>query len=137
MTIAQSQALLAVTSPACKQMSKRLDAFRQSQAGFVPKAGGDMIVDETGGLHVCIHDRTANKFETALLQVLGQSVGFGGRGGNIAVFPETILDGFAVDKPPDVFAEGFELILYGEKRLCVSHRGGDFQSIANDAGIGQ
>ena len=49
-----------------------------------------MIVDEAGGLHVCVHDRAAHELEAALLQILAQRVGYRRRGRHVGVAPEDV-----------------------------------------------
>lgn len=47
------------------------------------EAIGRMIVHQSGGLHVGIDDRTADKSESALLEILGQRVALRARGRNL------------------------------------------------------
>ena len=55
-------------------MIRRLTAFCKLLAGLMTKTSDNMIVDETGRLHVRVDDCTANKFEAALLEIFTQCV---------------------------------------------------------------
>ena len=70
-----------------------------------------MVIDQTNGLHMGIHDRAADEFETALLQVLAQRVGGGGRGRKIFQLAPPILDRSPLDELPDVIVETPERFL--------------------------
>ena len=96
-----------------------------------------MVIDQPGGLHMCIHDRTANKLEPPLLEIFTQAIGCGRCRRNIAVFDKSILQRFTVDKAPDVVTETSKFLLYGKKCLRVRHRRAHFQSVSDDAGIRQ
>lgn len=95
-----------------------------------------MIVNHPDGLHVGIHDRAADKFEAALLEVFAEGVGFLGRGRQVLHAGEAILDGPAADETPYVFVERAEFFLHFEKLLGIRDRGRNLQAIANDARIG-
>src|SRR6185437_3854449 len=73
--------------------------------------------------------------EAPLFEVARDPVAQLGAGGHLAARPPAVDDRAAADPVPEIAAEGAELLLDGEKSLCIGHRGVDLQPVADDAGI--
>ena len=108
---------------------------RQCRTGLMPKTADNMIVDQSGRLHVRVNDRAADKLEAALFEVFTQRVRLGRCCRHVTVFSETVLYRFAANEIPDVFAEAAELLLYRNERLRVADRRSNLQPVPDDAGI--
>jgi hypothetical protein len=101
----------------------------------VTEATDDVVVNHPGGLHVRVTDGRADKLEAARLQIFAHGVRvFGARWDLLAGFPVVDL-GRAIGELPYIFVEAAELFLRFEKSFGVLDGGGDFQAIANDAGV--
>jgi hypothetical protein len=103
----------------------------------MPEAIGEMIVDHTGSLHVGVDYGRADEFESFLFQVLSDGVGEIGSGGNFVEGVEVIVDCAAIGKAPDVVVEGAELFPDCDKRPGIGDGSGDFQAVADNAGVFQ
>src|ERR1700757_3590955 len=53
------------------------------------------------------------------------------------MLPPFVLNGRATHEGPDVFVEAAKFFLYFQEGLGVRHGGGDFQAVADDAGVGE
>jgi hypothetical protein len=103
----------------------------------VAKAVDQMIVHHTNCLHEGVTDRRADEFKSAFRQVLVHGVGFGRSSRNLPHAFELIANWLVVDEAPDVGVEIPKLFLHSEKGFSVLDRGGDFEPVAHDAGIGE
>ena len=99
------------------------------------KTMNNMVVDHTRGLHVSIADGRADEPEAALFQVCAQSVGLPAGRRIVAQCLESMDDGFAIDKAPDVAVEAAEVILDIEKAPGVIDGGKQLLSVADNARI--
>ena len=103
--------------------------LRHRRTGFVAKAGDHVIIDHAGCLHVCIHDRASDKFESTLLEVFAQRIGFLRSRRNVRVFSQLVLLRFAVHELPDVVAKSIVFLLniedYAEMNAVYSEVFGD------------
>src|ERR1700688_2411994 len=96
-----------------------------------------MIVDHASSLHEGIANRGANEAKTAPLQVLAQSVRFGGRGGQALRTAPPVYFGLAANEAPDVPVKAPKFIANREKGLRVPNRSRNFQAVADDPRIRQ
>jgi hypothetical protein len=101
----------------------------------MPEAMHQVIVHQSGGLHVGVYDRAAHELEPALFEVFAQRVGFLARRGELIHSPPAVHLGLAADETPDVLGERAEFVLDFQKPLCIVNRREDFQAIADDARI--
>jgi hypothetical protein len=99
----------------------------------VSRTGDEMIIDHSCRLHERITDRRPDEFESASQQVAAHGVGFGAVRGYVSQSSPTILDWFAVDKPPKISIETSEFFSHLEKSLRVLDCSRDFQSVPHDA----
>ena len=77
----------------------------------VAEAGGEVVVDHAGGLHVGVDDGGADEVEAAVFEVFAEGVGEGGAGGDFFEGLPGILEGAArLTKAPDVGVEGGEFV---------------------------
>jgi hypothetical protein len=96
-----------------------------------------VVIDHADRLHEGVADGRAHEPEAPRAEVLGQGVGFGRAGGDIAHGAAGLGDGGAVDKAPGVDVKRSELVLHGEKRTGVVDGGGDLEAVADDARIAE
>ncbi len=94
-----------------------------------------MVVDQADGLHEGVADGGADEVEAAFFEVLAESVGFGGAGGDGVAGVAQIYFGFAVYELPEVVIEAAEIFLDLEQGAGVFYGGGDLEAVADDAGI--
>lgn len=64
-----------------------------------------MVVYQSRGLHECVADCGSNKLEASFLEVLVHRSGFFGFGWHLGELFEGVLDGFSLNKLPDVGVE--------------------------------
>src|SRR4029077_7218154 len=94
-----------------------------------------VIVYDSGRLHVRIDDRRADEAESAVLEVFAECLGFGRSRRNLAdSFPAVQLR-LPTHEPPAVGIKVPELFLDLEQRASVAHRGFDLHPVANDVRI--
>src|SRR5579872_7567487 len=128
-------------SPRCRPRSgSRISARWTSFFRFdltVPKAIGDVIVDDADRLQVRIDDRRADEAETTLAQIAAQTIGELRARRNVARATSLAVDGLVVDEAPQIVGERPELALHGEERFGIRDGRRDLRAIANDPGIGQ
>jgi len=91
-----------------------------------------MVIDQSRGLHMGINRGASQKFEAPLFKVFGQLVGSLGSGWDFGRRLEMVLDGFAIDKSPDIVREGSELLLHFHESFRIVNGRFDFKSIADD-----
>ena len=101
------------------------------------EATGHVIVDQAGGLHVCIHDCATDEFEAAFFEVFAERIRLCRRSGYIAVFLESILNRLAVHEAPNVLAEATKLFLHRNKSFGVANGGLDLESVTNNCRVQQ
>jgi hypothetical protein len=104
-------------------------------AFHMPIAMHQVIVHQSGGLHVGVDDRAPHEFEPALFEILAQRVGFFACGGELIHSSPTIDLGLAADEAPDVLGERTEFVLHFQELSSVVDRREDLQTIADDARI--
>jgi len=95
-----------------------------------------MVVDHPDRLHVAVHHGGSHEAESPPLQIAAERVGLARRGGDLTHRLPTILSGPTVDELPAIRVEAAVLLLHRQKRSSVLHRGGDFQAVPDDPGIG-
>ena len=83
-------------------MVDQSECLGQRRAVLVAKAANNVIVDEACRLHVCVHNRAADKSEATLFQVFTKRIRFARRGRNIGNLLETVLQRLAVDEVPQL-----------------------------------
>lgn len=69
---------------------------------FSTKTIERVVIHHADGLHVGIHNRWTEKFETALFQIFGPGIGFRDRDGIIFHCLDFVLDWFFVHPRPHV-----------------------------------
>src|SRR5687768_11493288 len=89
---------------------------------LVAEAGAEVVVDQTGRLHVGVHDRAAYKLEAALLQCLAHRVRFRARGRDVLDRRGLVDDRLAIDERPEVFRKAAELVLHREHAARIGDR---------------
>src|SRR3954453_15195727 len=93
------------TAKAPRVRTESSSLLSQRLTFLMPEAGCQMIVHETGRLHMRIHNRAADESETALLQILADGIGLGARRGHLLVQSNVVLNGLAADEAPQVIRE--------------------------------
>lgn len=96
-----------------------------------------MIVHHADGLHVGVHDRTADELEAALFEVLAQCIRLLRCGGQVFHACNAILNRPPADEAPNVLVKSAELFLNFEKATGIVDGGCDLEPIADDAFIVQ
>jgi len=96
---------------------------------------GNVIIYHTGGLHVSIHYRGADEGEAALFHIFADSVGYRAGGGQVFEAAPFVLDGTAIDEPPDVLGKAAEFLLDLQKSTSIGPSAEDLEPVANNAGI--
>src|SRR5436190_6469573 len=98
---------------------------------------GQMIVDESGSLHVRVTDRRSYEPESQRPQRLAHRVGLLRLRGNLTEIPPPIHLRSPADETPDESIEGPELCLNGHERPCIRNRRFDLHSITDDSRVRQ
>ena len=101
----------------------------------MPETINGVIVRHAARLHKCVANGRAHELEAAFFQIFAQGVGLRCSGRNLLMCLPEILEWRAADELPQVVIETSELFLHFEKGLRVGHGGGDFEAIADDAGV--
>src|SRR5579884_571317 len=99
----------------------------------VSQASHEVIIDHADGLHQCVTNRRADKFESASQQVAAHRVRFGCARRHIAHAPPAILDRLAANETPEISVETSEFFLHREERLRVFDGGCDLQPVPHDS----
>jgi len=103
----------------------------------VSETGHEVIVDHARRLHVRVANRGADKFESALQQILAQRIGNRRPRRDLLHRPPVIDFRAAIDESPDVTIETAEFFLHLEKGLRVLDGGVDFQPVPDDTGVAE
>ena len=101
----------------------------------MPETIHGVIIHHAARLHKCVTNCRAHELEAAFFQVFAHGVGLRCSSRNLLVCLPEILEGRAADELPQVVIETSELFLHFEEGLRVGHGGGDFEAIADDAGV--
>ena len=96
-----------------------------------------MVVDHAGGLHEGVADGRADEAETAAAQLPAHLPRLRRAGGNFRQRLPGIAPRPAAHELPDIGVKSSIFPLRRQKRPGVANGGGDFQPVANNAGIGQ
>ena len=101
----------------------------------MPETFYDMIIDHSGCLHVSIHDRRADEFETALNQIFAHRIGYFCLRRNFLERLPFIMDRFSAGKSPYVFIETPEFILNFQECFGIRHCRIYLEFVTNDRWI--
>ena len=104
---------------------------------LVAEAGGEVVVDEAGGLHEGVANGGADEAKSALEQFLAEFDGEIGLCREMFVTGPAILDRSAAHEVPDELVEGAKFFLHLEESLGVGDSGLDFETVTDDAGIAE
>src|SRR5262249_7118926 len=113
----------------------RTDAQDWSLHRFVAETIGEMVVDHTDGLHKGVADRRAHEAKAAFLQSLAHGVRFRSFCRHSLASGPVGLFWPSPHKLPDIGVEAANLFLDSQEGAGVRDGGGDFQAVADDAGI--
>ena len=94
-----------------------------------------MIIDQACGLEEGIDCDGADKFEASFFHILGNQLRQGCLGWGLFVIQQVILNGFAIDKGPDIVIKAAKILLNLEKGLGIGSGRKDFQAVADHGWI--
>ena len=94
-----------------------------------------MIIDQACGLEEGIDSDGADKLEASFFHILGNQLRQGCLGWGLFVIQQVILNGFAIDKGPDIVIKAAKILLNLEKGLGIGSGRKDFQAVADNGWI--
>src|SRR6266481_5248476 len=104
---------------------------------LVAEATHQVVVHQTGGLHERVDNCRTDKPKAALLQIFAQGRRQRRHGWQLLVLFPFVLNGRTAHELPHIFVELSKLFLHFQERLGVRHRGGNFQTVANNSRVAQ
>ena len=99
------------------------------------RAGGKVVVDHAGGLHVGIADGGTDKGEAAFFKCRTHGIGFFRFGGKLFRGLPFVLNRFVICELPDELIETAEFLLDFQKGLGVSDRAPNLQAVSDNPGV--